>query len=115
MSDSHGPKYYIKIYLVLVVLFIISVLGPELGYRAVTLVTAFGIAVVKAVIVAAYFMHLNVEKKYVHYVLYSMLLLMGILYAGIRIDIEATRGGNWVNESSEAEIEQFNGMEPEHH
>ena len=115
MAGDHGPKYYIKIYLLLLVLFVISVLGPELGHRGVTLVTAFGIAVVKAVIVAAYFMHLNVEKKYIHYIMYSMLLLMAVYYAGVRIDIQGGKGQNWVNKAAQSQIEEFKGLESEEH
>ena len=40
----------------------VSVVGPMLGIRAVTLITAFGIALVKAYLVAKNFMHLNVAE-----------------------------------------------------
>ena len=115
MSDHHGPGYYIKIYLILLVLFVISVLGPELGIRSVTLITAFGIAVVKAIMVAAYFMHLNVEKKYIHYMLWGMLILMAVFYSGVMIDIYHTRGQNWINVSSESQIEMFKDVVPDSH
>ena len=68
MAD-HGPSHYIKIWKILLVLLVISVLGPELEIKIVTLITAFGIAVVKAYMVAKYFMHVNIERKYVHYIL----------------------------------------------
>ena len=53
-DDSHGGSHhvnYFAIYVALVVLFLISVAGPEVGrltgLRWITLVTAFGIALVK--------------------------------------------------------------------
>ena len=45
---SHSPGHYVKIWGILLVLFVISVCGPMIGIRVITLITAFGIAVVKA-------------------------------------------------------------------
>ena len=81
MSESHGPKHYIRIWAILCVLLVVSVTGPMLEIRVVTLVTAFGIAVVKAYLVAANFMHLNVEKRLAVYVLTTALVLMFLLFA----------------------------------
>ncbi|MDX1493826.1 MAG: hypothetical protein R3253_07205, partial [Longimicrobiales bacterium] len=51
-DDGHHHVNYFKIYVTLVVLFLISVAGPEVGeftgLRWITLITAFGIAVWKA-------------------------------------------------------------------
>ena len=103
--EDHGPGYYVKIWAILVVLFIISVIGPELGVRWITLVTAFGIALVKALMVAAYFMHLNIEKKYIHYMLYTMLLFVGIFFTGVMTDIMKPQGARWVNQGALDNIE----------
>ena len=46
----------------------------------ITLMTAFGIAVVKAYLVAANFMHLNIEKRYITYLLATMLMLMLLFF-----------------------------------
>ena len=71
--DHHDVSFYYKTYAVLVVLFVISFIGPWIGEAtgvyAITLFTAFGIAVVKAALVIRNFMHLNVEKAFVHYFL----------------------------------------------
>jgi caa(3)-type oxidase subunit IV len=93
-AASHATNY-VKVYVILLVLFAISVLGPTLGIAAVTLVTAFGLAVVKATMVAGYFMHLNVEKRYVWYVLLLMLLFMLVLFAGVAPDVMKHSGENW--------------------
>lgn len=104
-DSGHGASYYVKIWALLLVLLVVSVLGPELGHPIVTLVTAFGIAVVKALMVAAYFMHLNVEKKYIHYMLYTMLIFMGVFYAGVATDIMRPEGRNWENIEAKRIIE----------
>ena len=44
-------------------LLVVSVAGPMLEIKIVTLITAFGIAVVKAYLVAKNFMHLNIEQR----------------------------------------------------
>jgi caa(3)-type oxidase subunit IV len=91
----HPDSYYIKIWVVLLVLLIISISGPELGIKVVTLITAFGIAIVKAYIVATEFMHLKIEKKIVTYIMFTMLLLMGIFYSGVAPDVQAGKGSGW--------------------
>ncbi|MEI6398863.1 MAG: cytochrome C oxidase subunit IV family protein [Pseudomonadota bacterium] len=105
MSD-HSPAKYVKIWALLLVLLIVSVLGPMLEIRAVTLITAFGIALIKALIVTAYFMHLNIEKKFIHYMLYTMLILLGVFFSGIATDIMKPEGRNWVNTGALTEMER---------
>ena len=85
-----------KIWAILVVLLVVSVIGPMLGIRVVMLLTAFGVALVKAYLVAKNFMHLNVEKPIVHWMLGVALLLMVLLYAGARARRpEGHRASNW--------------------
>lgn len=112
--EDHGPGFYVKIWAILLVLLIISILGPMFGNVWLTLATAFGIAVVKAGMVAAYFMHLNVEKKYIWYLLLSMLLAMGVLFMGISPDVMQHRGSNWLNRASHNLAEQYRESPPEH-
>lgn len=102
----HSPWYYVKIWGILLILMIISLIFSETPYKWVTIIAAFGIGLVKAVIVAALFMHLNVEKKYIHYMLYSMLLFVGLFFAGVAPDIWNTKGTNWINKSAETIIEE---------
>ena len=68
---------------VLLVLLVISVAGPFLGHVWVTLVTAFGVAGVKAFLVAKHFMHLNVQKPVVIYILATVLVFMVLLFADL--------------------------------
>lgn len=92
---AHAHPNYFKIWAILVVLLVVSVLGPELGIPWLTLVTAFGIAIVKAYMVAAYFMHLNVEKKIIWYILLACLGFMIFFFFAIAPDIMNHSGTNW--------------------
>lgn len=114
-ADDHGQARYVKIWAILLVLLIISILGPivaphlEFAFLKawmITLMTAFGIAVVKAYLVAANFMHLNIEKKYITYLLSTMLMLMLLFFAGTAPDVMKHKGQNWENVAAEAEIER---------
>jgi caa(3)-type oxidase subunit IV len=96
-TPHHGPAYYVKIWAILLVLLVISILGPELKIQVVTLITAFGIAIVKAVMVAAYFMHLNVEKRIAWLLIGSMFIAMLLFVAGIAPDVGKVEGRNWEN------------------
>lgn len=91
---NHDAKY-IKIWGILVVLLVISVAGPMLEIRVITLLTAFGIAVVKALMVAAYFMHLNVEKRFIWYLMIISLAFVGIFYFGTAPDVMEASGTLW--------------------
>ena len=114
-ADDHGQAFYVKIWAILLVLLIVSILGPilaphlEFGFLKawmITLMTAFGIAVVKAYLVAANFMHLNIEKRYITYLLTTMLMLMLLFFAGVSPDVMKHKGQNWENVAAEAEIER---------
>lgn len=94
-SEIHDSSYYIKVWATLLLLLIISVCGPMLEIRWLTLITAFGIAVVKAYLVASHFMHLSIEKKYITYLLLTMLLLMALFYGGTAPDVRNGQGHNW--------------------
>jgi caa(3)-type oxidase subunit IV len=107
-GSHHGPKYYVKMWGILLVLLIISIVGPEFGIPLLTLITAFGIALVKAYMVAAYFMHLNTEKRYIHYMLYTMLLFIALFFAGVCVDVMRTKGENWENKAAISIIEADN-------
>ena len=106
MSEGHQDhtKHYIKMYLILMVLFSISVLGPLTGIKWVMLITAFGIAVVKAYIVVAYFMHLKFEKKVAIYIVSVSLGLMFLFYFAVAPDVHNHEGRNWENVAAKKSI-----------
>lgn len=105
-GPHHGPGYYVKIWALLMVLLIISIVGPMLENQILTLITAFGIAVVKAIIVAGFFMHLNIEKRLIWYMLIGMLLMVTLFFAGVAADVHRLDGSNWKNSGRLKYIEQ---------
>src|SRR4051812_7190606 len=97
---AHAHPSYVKIWAILLGLLIVSVAGPFLGIRVVTLITAFGIAIVKAYIVARYFMHINIEKKYVAYLVGTMIVLMVLMVGAVSPDVMHHEGANWHNQAA---------------
>lgn len=105
-NEPYGAHHYpyVKIWAILVGLLIISVVGPMLEIPVLTLVTAFGIAIVKAYLVVRFFMHLVVEKKYVLYMLGTMLLFMFLLFSALAPDIMNHSGSNWENVAAQEHV-----------
>jgi caa(3)-type oxidase subunit IV len=106
MSDTYAPMKYVKIWGILLVLLAVSIAGPMFERPTVTLITAFGIALVKASLVVTYFMHLHVEKRYIRYMLYAMLLMIGLLFIGTAPDVMQTSGLRWQNQAVQELIEE---------
>ena len=110
MSDhedhEHAHPDYKKIYFVLLALLVVSIFGPELVKNSenrifvvtVVLITAFVVAFIKAGMVAAWFMHLDVEKKIVWFLMAICLLCMLVFLAGVSPDVLNTEGDNWKND-----------------
>ena len=116
---EHGVKPYIRIYFILLGLFVISVLGPviadvffatpdgisyTLTGTILVLTTAFGIAFVKAYLVASKFMHLDVEKPIVWYILTTCVVFMVLFFAAVAPDVKNHSGDNWVNQGAKDAI-----------
>jgi caa(3)-type oxidase subunit IV len=124
-EHGHGEDHvrlYTKIYVILLILFGISVLGPvvgaAVGSKSLVLVTAFGIAVVKAYLVCAHFMHLNIEKRYIGYLLTTTVVFMFLFYAGVSPDVMEHHGRNWVNVAAQQETARAlreHALHPEGH
>jgi len=111
--------HYIKIWGMLVALLILSVIGPFVGevtgIKAITLITAFGIAVVKAGMVCKEFMHINVEPVVVHYFLITALVFMGLFFAAVAPDVMNHEGTRWENVAAKAEIQRGLAAGDGHH
>lgn len=106
MSEhAHEHPNYVRIWAILLILLVISVAGPFLGIPVVTLITAFGIAVVKAYIVAKNFMHVNVQKRFVAYMLLTCLVFMVLLFAGVAPDVMKADGDNWYKPDAQWQFE----------
>lgn len=100
---AHSKEHYIKIWMVLVGLLVVSVVGPMAEILILTLITAFGIALVKAYLVVVHFMHLTVDKKFVSYMLATCLAFMLLLFAFVAPDVMNHHGTNWENHAAKQE------------
>ncbi|MBM4382248.1 MAG: hypothetical protein FJ091_02650 [Deltaproteobacteria bacterium] len=127
--DAHADheKHYFRVWVLLLVLLIISFLGPIVGValhdrgaistslaRNITLLTAFGIAIYKAWLVAKNFMHVTVQPKFVMYMLGTVLVFMLLFYAGTAPDVMEHEGANWVKPSPHGVIPE-RALNPEAH
>ena len=97
MSEAYAHPNYIKIWFWLLGLLVISVAGPMLEIPALTIITAFGIAIVKAYLVAANFMHLKFEKKFIWYLLILSICLLGVFFFGVAPDVMMIDGDQWID------------------
>ena len=96
----HHPDY-VKIWAILCALLVVSVVGPMFEIQVLTLITAFGIAVVKAYLVAKNFMHINLTARYVPYLVVTGLVFMLLFFAGTSPDVMQADGANWAKPSWE--------------
>lgn len=103
---GHPDSYYLKVWGVLLVLLVVSVTGPLVGIPVLTLITAFGIALVKAYLVAKEFMHLELEPRYVVYAFVTCIALSLLFFAGTAPDVMRHRGQHWENLAAQAEVER---------
>jgi caa(3)-type oxidase subunit IV len=103
-SHVHHPNY-VKIWAILVLLLAVSVLGSMSHVREVVLIAAFGIAIVKAYLVAKNFMHINVEKRWIPYLLVVCLLFIFILFAGVAPDVMKQSGLHWSKNPTNVEAQ----------
>jgi hypothetical protein len=81
------------------------------------LITAFGIAVYKAWLVAKHFMHVTVQPRYVIYMLSTALVFMLLFYAGTAPDVMEHEGAHWakVNPDAGQPERVLNAAAGEHH
>jgi len=93
--EAHEHPNYVKIWWLLLVLLCISVIGPMFGIRAVTIITAFGVAIYKAYLVAKNFMHINFERPFITYLMVTCLVFMLLFFAGASPDVMKKDGTQW--------------------
>lgn len=103
-AEDHGDASYVKVWAILLVLLVVSVVGPMAEIPLLTLVTAFGVAGVKATLVIRRFMHLDLEPKYVGYALATCLAFAFLFYAGTAPDVQNHDGQNWSNLAAHEEV-----------
>lgn len=122
MSTDAHPNY-IKVWLTLVGLLVLSVLGPIIAAAtmsghlklAFVLIFAFGIAFVKAWLVVHHFMHIRIEPRFVPYLFGGLFAFMAIMFVGIAPDVLRHEGLRWSNDAAKAEVERGLAIEEQHH
>jgi len=96
--DEHAEPNYWLVWLGLAVLTVVELLVAQVrggrGAHAFVIFSLCALALVKAALVAAYFMHLKFEKYALILIVLSPLLLSGILYVGLVPD--ATTHLHWL-------------------
>jgi caa(3)-type oxidase subunit IV len=118
-SEAHGHHInYVKVWAILCALLMVSVIGPMFGIRAVTLITAFGIACVKAYLVAKNFMHINMTKRFVPYLVATGLVFMLLFFSATAPDVMKKEGSGWEKPAWKAAAAAWaagdHGAEPGH-
>ena len=86
---------YAVIWAVLVLLFVCSIAFNGVTSFVVGVVFAFFIAIIKALMVAAWFMHLNIERRWVWIMLGGGLAVVFIMWLGVAPDVMESAGQNW--------------------
>jgi caa(3)-type oxidase subunit IV len=92
----------------------VSVVGSMSHLREVVLIAAFGVALVKAYLVAKNFMHVNVEKRWVPYLLIMCLLFIAILFAGVAPDVMKQSGLHWTKNPADQSVPSAAGPAAKH-
>jgi caa(3)-type oxidase subunit IV len=103
---AHDDAFYVKIWAILLGLLVVSVVGPMAEIRVLTLLTAFGVAFIKAYLVIRNFMHLNVEKRWVSWLFLVMLSFMVVMVGGMSPDVLKHDGKRWVNTAAQHAVEK---------
>ena len=131
-SEDKGlfGNHYVRVYAVLLILLAVSIVGPFVGEGlnrqvevfgrtfslgiVITLITAFGIAVVKAWLVIKNFMHLTIERVVPKLFLAASVLLLALFWGGVAPDVQLHSGRMWENDAAQAAVDR--GIaEPEEH
>jgi cytochrome c oxidase subunit 4 len=90
---EHKHPNYVAIWAVLLVALIVSLLLAYLEHAALAIGLIFAIAIVKAALVAGFYMHLKFETRYVIVAIAAGIVALGILFAGLFPDIVGVYGG----------------------
>ena len=112
-DEHHEHPNYVRIWAILLALLAVSVTGPMLEIKIVTLITAFGVACVKAYLVVKNFMHINIAKRYVAYLVTTCLVFMLLLFAGVAPDVMMKEGTGWVKPAWKAHPAGLSGVHAE--
>ena len=92
-QTEHAHPNYVAIWAVLLVALIVSLLLAYLEHAAIAIGLIFAIAIVKASLVAGFYMGLKFETRYVIVAIAAGIVTLAILFAGLYPDIVSVYGG----------------------
>jgi caa(3)-type oxidase subunit IV len=84
---------YVRIYWILVAALVVSLLLALLEHHMLAASLIFAVAIVKAALVAGYYMHLKFEPRYIVLVVVAGIATLFILFGGLVLDIVHVYGG----------------------
>lgn len=85
--EYHGHPNYYKIWGALVIIFLMSLGIGAMGNTKLAVAAIFAIAIVKALLVLGYFMHLKWEPKFVWWIFAFGALCVFTFYFGVLPDV----------------------------
>ncbi len=86
-QDYHGHPNYLKIYLYLIGLFVLTLFASFIENTLIVFIVVFSISTIKGIMVLLYFMHLKWEPNLIWYLLVLALLTLLFLIIGLYPDI----------------------------
>ena len=84
---------YVRVWGVLIAALVVSLLLALAHQQAIAAALIFAIAIVKALIVAGYYMHLKFEPRYIVITAVAGIVTLSILFFGLFYDIVQVYGG----------------------
>ena len=86
------PINYVGIWCILLTALALSIVLAYMNHTEIAAGLIFAIAIVKALLVASFYMHLRWEPRYVVVVVLGGLVTLSILFAGLFFDIARVYG-----------------------
>ncbi len=86
-NDYHGHPNYLKVYIILLILFALTVFASLIPNPLVVFAVVFGISIIKGTMVLLYFMHLKWEPNLIWIMLVLALLTLFFLLIGLYPDM----------------------------
>jgi cytochrome c oxidase subunit 4 len=87
-TSQHHVEFstYIKIFSTLIFLTFLTVATSRMDFGPLNAFIAFGIATIKALLVASFFMHLKFDDKMNRYIIISAFFFLGVFYFFCALD-----------------------------
>jgi cytochrome c oxidase subunit 4 len=87
MQEAKKHPNYVALWGILVAALVVSILLGEMKIPVVAVVLIFSVAVAKAYLVAAYYMHLRYEPLFIVIILLAGLVTLYVLFFGLVPDV----------------------------